>query len=66
MKKLPTLKQIENLGSDAGKVLDAIENELTDLYRRFQGDPYRYFDRKAISQRLFRLRRRRKEFFGND
>lgn len=56
---IPTIRQLEKAGSDAGLLLDAVETELENAIAR--ADDY---NARGIKVQLRRLRARRDEFFG--
>lgn len=62
--RLPTLKQLERKGKDAGAVLDAIESQLEEVLAFSTGSLSH--QRPRALAKLRRLQKRREEFFSED
>lgn len=59
--RIPTLKQLERAGADAGAVLDAVERDLElAIARSTEENQY------GLKKQLKRLHKRRDEWFGPD
>lgn len=58
--KVPTMKQLEMAGNDAGLVLDAVERELENAIATAVDSP------QQLQAQLLKLQDRRVEFFGED
>lgn len=58
--RLPTMRQLERMGVDAGKALDAIEYELEKEIKTVKPSY-----RKNIKAAIHRVQKRRAEFFGD-
>ena len=57
MAKIPTMRELEMAGPDAGKLLDTVEREIENI--RIDDD-----NAKHILEQLTLLRKRRDDFFG--
>jgi hypothetical protein len=63
--RLPTMRQLKRMGAgDADKVLDWIESQLKNLLDRLPVDGSESWTRKRWRERLYRVRKRRTEYFG--
>ena len=58
--RIPTMKQLEMAGNDAGLVLDAVERELENAIATTVDNP------QKLQAQLLKLQDRRVEFFGED
>ena len=58
--KVPTMRQLEKAGGDAGLLLDAVERELENAIATTVDSP------QQLQAQLLRLQERRVEFFGED
>ena len=58
--KVPTMRQLEKAGGDAGLLLDAVERDLENAMATTVDSP------QQLQAQLLRLQERRVEFFGED
>ena len=60
MAKIPTMRELEMAGPDAGELLDDVEREIKIAIAKSNDDG----NAKRLGEQLNQLRKRRDEFFG--